>query len=222
MTAALNAWKRTGMVQIEIPAFNTPEERAIAISQFESKAARKVIAAAIGALENIPGGLTDYLISQNDKCVYFHNEESKVANWTKMPEGYKPVVYNNEQWNALRFRFFAVAYAGKFKSDFEHYIEDKSTKSTHEKILQGVLLIFKNASAFKLDQAEEILKFFDEAFKNVKGSPIDRKNLLLAISYGAINRTIQDARDAGLKIESEQPTWEWNQTKIKAIAPGSK
>lgn len=222
MTAALNAWKRTGMVQIEIPAFNTPEERAIAISQFESKAARKVIAAVIGTLENLPTALSEYLITPNEKCVYFHNEDSRVANWSKMPEGYKPVVFNDEQWNALRFRLFALAFAGKFKQDFDHYTEDKATKSTHEKILQGVLLVFKNAAAFKLEKAEEVLKFFDDSFKNVKVNPIDRKHLLLAISYEALNKTIKDARDAGLKIETEARAWEWDQVKIKAIAPGSK
>ncbi|MFV0339789.1 MAG: hypothetical protein ACK5MA_04040 [Parachlamydiaceae bacterium] len=222
MTAALNAWKQAGMAQMQIPAFKTPEERAVAISQFESVAARRVIAAVIKTLESIPSMLGDFLIAPAEKNVYFHNDESRVANWTKMPEGYKPVVLNDEQWKALRLRLFGLAYHAQIKPDFEKYTQDRETKSTHEKIVQGVLLVFKNAAAFKLEKAEEALRIFDEIFAETQYKGTNRNNLLLALSFEAINNSIKTVRDAGLKIETDQPAWEWNQMKIKAIAPSSK
>ena len=139
-----------------------------------------------------------------------------------MPEGYKPVVYNDEQWKALRIRIFLMAFQANIRPDFEKYTQDQETKATHEKIVQGVLLVFKNAAAFKLDKAEEALNLFDEVFAETQLKGTDRKHLLLALSYQAINNSIKTVRDAGLKIETESRAWEWDQVKIKAIAPGSK
>lgn len=219
MTAALNAWKQAGSVEFHVPEKFRQEDQAKIIEDFEIYATRRVISATISILEGITPLFKEYCPLENSKIWGFHGERAKEHYIKDMPDGYTAEVYNDAEWDNLKKRLFGLTYLAKLKPALAACISNLETKTTHEKIVQGVLAVLKNAKLFKLDQLDSVLKTFDETFTDPVNKGTNRNHLLLALSYIAINNSITQLRSIECKLENDRSAWDWDQRKIVSIAP---